>query len=57
MYWLAGWLFVTGRAAHALIYCGYNKVMHRFIAYFLSALVLWAMVVRAALIAFEPGAT
>lgn len=56
-YVVASWLFVTGRALHALIYCTYNKVLHRFIAYFLSALVLWAMIARAMLKAFSITAT
>lgn len=51
-YLIAAWAFVFGRLAHALIYCSYNKVMHRFYAYFLSALVLWAIVARAAIAAF-----
>ena len=37
------WVFVALRAAHSLIQCSYNKVMHRFYAYFTSALVLWAL--------------
>ena len=57
MYLVAAWLFVAGRAIHAAIYCTYNKVLHRFAAYFLSALVLWAMVVRAAMAAFGLTAT
>lgn len=56
-YVVASWLFVVGRAVHALIYCAYNKVLHRFIAYFLSALVLWAMIARAMLGAFVIVAT
>lgn len=57
LYVTAGWLFVVGRALHAAIYCGSNKVMHRFIAYFLSALILWAMMLRATIGAFGLGAT
>ena len=56
-YIVASWLFVAGRALHALIYCAHNKVMHRFIVYFLSALVLWAMIIRAMLVASGIGAT
>lgn len=41
------WLFVGGRALHSLIHCSYNRVMHRFLVYLLSSLVLWLMVVRA----------
>lgn len=47
VYLAAAWMFVLGRAVHSAIYCSYNKVMHRFAAYFLSALILWAMVLRA----------
>lgn len=54
---VAAWLFVTGRAIHAAIYCTYNKVLHRFAAYFVSALVLWAMLLRAAIAAFGRTAT
>ncbi len=35
--------FVIGRYAHSLIAISYNKVMHRFIAYLISSLFLWAM--------------
>ncbi len=40
---LLAWLFVVLRAAHSLIHCTYNRVMHRFTAYLLSALTLWAL--------------
>ncbi|MGI9206166.1 MAG: MAPEG family protein [Woeseiaceae bacterium] len=56
-YLAAAWLFVAGRIIHAAIYCTSNRVMHRFRAYFLSSLILWAMVLRAAYFAFFPGAT
>lgn len=39
---LAG-AFVLGRYAHSLIAISYNKVMHRFIAYVISSVFLWAM--------------
>lgn len=45
------WLFVFGRIAHSLIHCSYNRVMHRFLIYLLSSLVVWVMVVRAFLAA------
>lgn len=35
--------FVVGRYAHAYINITYNKVMHRFYAYLISSLFLWAM--------------
>lgn len=37
------WAFVVLRAVHSLIHCSYNRVMHRFSVYLLSALVLWAL--------------
>ena len=37
------WAFVVLRAAHSFVHCTYNRVMHRFTAYVLSTLVLWAM--------------
>ena len=37
------WAFVATRAIHALIQWTYNRVVHRFVAYALGALVLWAM--------------
>lgn len=37
------WAFVALRAIHSLIHCTYNRVMHRFLVYVLSTLVLFAM--------------
>jgi hypothetical protein len=37
------WAFVAARALHSFIHCTYNKVMHRFRAYALSAFVLLAL--------------
>lgn len=37
------WGFVIGRTLHSLIQCSYNRVMHRFAVYSLSAICLWAM--------------
>lgn len=48
-YVLAAWWFFAFRVIHSLIHCTYNKVVHRFYAYMLAALALWAMVIRAAL--------
>ena len=48
-YVLAAWWFFAFRVMHSLIHCTYNKVIHRFYAYMLAALALWAMVIRAAL--------
>jgi len=41
------WAFLIFRCLHSLIHCTYNKVMHRFMAYLVSSVALWAMVVRA----------
>lgn len=43
------WVFVGLRVMHSLIHCSYNTVMHRFIAYLLSSIAVWVMVVRALL--------
>ena len=37
------WSFVALRAVHSLIHCSYNRVMHRFVAYLLGGLCLWAL--------------
>lgn len=43
------WAFVGLRALHSVVHCTYNKVMHRFMAYALSSLILWALVIKVAL--------
>ena len=40
------WAFVGLRALQACVHCTYNRVMHRFYAYFASSLILWVMVIR-----------
>ena len=52
-YVTAAWLFVGLRAAHSAIHCTVNRVQYRFYAYFVSALVLWFMVGRAAIGVFS----
>ena len=37
------WVFVVLRVLHSFIHCGYNKVLHRFYAYFFGGVVLWAL--------------
>src|SRR6476469_5230308 len=37
------WAFVALRIVHSAIHCTYNKVMHRFSAYLVGGLVLWAL--------------
>lgn len=46
------WSYVLLRAIHSIIHCTYNHVMHRFIAYFLSSLVLWIMLIDLILYVF-----
>ena len=46
---LAAWWFFAFRVVHSLIHCTYNRVEHRFAAYMLAAIALWAMVIRAVL--------
>ena len=42
------WAYAAARALHSAIHCTYNKVMHRFYAFFLSSVCLWIFVARAA---------
>lgn len=37
------WAFVALRALHSAIQCGYNRVMHRFVAYLCGGGVLWLL--------------
>ncbi len=37
------WTYVAARALHSIIHCSYNKVMHRFRVFTLSALALLAL--------------
>lgn len=47
-YIIGAWTFVAFRALHSLVHCTINKVKLRFILYFLSTIVLWVMLLRAA---------
>lgn len=40
------WAFVGLRAVQAAVHCTYNRVMHRFLAYFAASLALWTMLLR-----------
>ncbi len=51
-YVTGAWLFVGLRALHSAVHCTRNIVMLRFAAYMASALVVWFMVLRAALAYF-----
>jgi hypothetical protein len=46
--WFGVWMwgFVWLRALHSIIHCTYNRITHRFAAYFLSALILWGLWLR-----------
>lgn len=37
------WAFVVMRVVHSWIQCSYNKVMHRFMAYMVGGILLWAL--------------
>ena len=52
LYVIAAWSYVGLRAAHSAIQCTTNRVIWRFAVYMASSLVLWLMVLRAALGAF-----
>ena len=43
------WAFVALRIAHSAIHCSYNKVYHRFYAYFAGGLALWLLWVELAI--------
>lgn len=43
------WGYVSLRIMHSVIQCTYNRVMHRFAAYFLSSIFLWVLVAMSAL--------
>jgi len=48
-YVISAWLFLVARIIHSVIHCTVNIVKLRFVSYMLGALVLWFMVLRAAL--------
>ena len=52
MFVAAAWVYVGLRIIHSAIQCTTNIVIRRFVAYMASSLVLWFMVLRAALEAF-----
>ncbi|KPK12662.1 MAG: hypothetical protein AMJ68_01065 [Acidithiobacillales bacterium SG8_45] len=47
---IMAWVFVTLRFVHSAIHVTYNRVVHRFSAYFAGALVLWCLWARLAFI-------
>ncbi|MEM8560855.1 MAG: MAPEG family protein [Pseudomonadota bacterium] len=46
-YVTCAWTFLLLRIVHSLVHCTYNRVSHRFIAYMLSSIALWLMVLTA----------
>lgn len=47
MFYLAfAWAFVVLRVAHSAVHVLYNRVLHRFLAYFAGGIVLFAMAFR-----------
>jgi hypothetical protein len=51
-YVMGAWAYVALRAIHSFVQCTTNIVMRRFVVYMASSIVLWVMVLRAALYAF-----
>jgi hypothetical protein len=41
-YLALAWGFVAMRVVHTVVHVSYNRVMHRFTAYFIGGLLLWA---------------
>ncbi len=48
LYLVLASLFVLFRILHAVIHCGSNRILHRFLTYFISSFLLWAMWFRLA---------
>ena len=46
VYLALAWGFVGLRGVHSLVHVSYNRVMHRFSAYFLAGVLLWAAWLR-----------
>ncbi|MBT8087672.1 MAG: MAPEG family protein [Gammaproteobacteria bacterium] len=49
VYVAAAWGFLGFRILHSLIHCTINRVMARFLCYLAASVLLWFMVVRAAI--------
>lgn len=50
-YVVAAWGFFLFRVLHSVVHCTFNFIPLRFVLYVISALTLWFMVVRAAIMA------
>ena len=49
----AAWVFFVFRAMHSAVHCTFNFIPLRFVLYVISAVALWFMVLRAAIVALE----
>ena len=49
----AAWIFVIFRALHSIVHCTFNFVLLRFYLYLFSAIAVWFMAIRAALMHFS----
>ncbi|MEL6786282.1 MAG: MAPEG family protein [Cyanobacteria bacterium J06607_15] len=52
VYVATAWIFVVFRTLHSIVHCTFNYVMLRFNLYLISAIAVWFMAARAALIYF-----
>ena len=48
-YLVLGYGFFVFRLLHSVIHCTYNRVLHRFYAYSIASVALWAMIILAVL--------
>lgn len=55
-YVMLAWAFFLFRALHSVVHCTFNFIPLRFILYVISAVALWGMVVRAAMVALGQAA-
>jgi len=46
LYLKMAWAFVAFRIIHSMVHVTINSVNYRFMAYFISSLALWAMIIR-----------
>ncbi|OYQ63661.1 hypothetical protein B9G53_16265 [Pseudanabaena sp. SR411] len=49
----SAWIFFGFRTLHSLVHCTFNLIMLRFYLYLISAIALWFMTIRAALMYFN----
>lgn len=45
-YMVLAYAYLGFRVLHSIIHCTYNKVVHRFLAYVISSILLWIMILR-----------